>query len=486
MVSDDICIPCVETNVPKVQADEASSTSVTGIVFERRIVKPGTLYLALRVAIDGTDGSKVVDVLLTPDSDAVIRAREFKHKVKFGDSCYCSGRLHDPLVHTLVLTAAVRCKARVVPSADFILHCSDVSVLGHLGASSKEAISNSKQTKGIKYWCEVCKCGLGELLAFEKHKVGKRHLANAHEKVAVWDKFCTQAPTWTEGIDSTSPDVTETWSDAEIGTFPMAATRLDQHVMVSHLSPSLRARFWRYLFNRFGAHSPEVAAIFHEIGILDPKCLRVKELFESIEAFFVVSKFIVMAKTMGHVVDRIFDVACGHGLVGVLLAYRFPAAHVICIDRERRSAFNIFYAAWGAKGEITEGCDHPLHNIEFVEDDFTSISPQITETSCVVAMHACNEANALAVEMARTKNALWAAMPCCVAHGIYMPICSVSLDDATRHAFMCGALSCKYNAQLVKEIDRRITNRHVVICGGRDEVIGHAKGSQSASLTHHE
>lgn len=460
----------------EVPADEASTTSVTGVVFEKRMIKPGTLYIALRVAVGNTDGSKVVDVLLTPPSDALRAARDFKHTIKFGDKCCCAGAMHDAAVHTLVLTQEDRCKVRTVPPAQFVLHCADISVVGHCDDSSKATINICKQTNGIKYWCDVCKCGLGERLSFEKHKVGKRHLANTHEKVQVWEKFCSQAPTWTAGTDATSPDVTETWDDSEIGTFPMGTTRLDQHVMVGHLSASLKARFWRYLNDRFGAHSPEIGTIFHEIGIIAPECLRVKELFESIEAFIVISKFIVMAKAMGHNVDRIFDVACGHGLVGILLAYRFPAAEVVCIDRERRSAFNNFYAAWGAKGEKTEGCDHPLHNITFIEDDFTSIGPQITETSCVVAMHACNEANALAVEMARAKNALWAAMPCCVAHGIYLPICAVSLDDEARHAFMCGALACKYNAQLVKEIDRKITNRHIVICGGRDQVLtGHAK-----------
>lgn len=31
---------------------------------------------------------------------------------------------------------------------------------------------------------------------------------------------------------------------------------------------------------------------------------------------------------------------------------------------------------------------------------------------------------------------------------------------------MCGALASQYNAQLIKEIDRRITNKHIVIAGG--------------------
>ena len=28
----------------------------------------------------------------------------------------------------------------------------------------------------------------------------------------------------------------------------------------------------------------------------------------------------------------IYDIACGHGLLGTLFAYRFPKAQVICVD----------------------------------------------------------------------------------------------------------------------------------------------------------
>jgi hypothetical protein len=38
----------------------------------------------------------------------------------------------------------------------------------------------------------------------------------------------------------------------------------------------------------------------------------------------------------------IYDLACGHGLLGVLLAYRFAAARVVCVDLERRPGFQVF------------------------------------------------------------------------------------------------------------------------------------------------
>ena len=40
-----------------------------------------------------------------------------------------------------------------------------------------------------------------------------------------------------------------------------------------------------------------------------------------------------------------------------------------------------------------------------------------------------------------------------------------------RHAIMCGSIAEKYQAQLIQEIDRRITNRAVFIGGGVDNKV---------------
>ena len=36
---------------------------------------------------------------------------------------------------------------------------------------------------------------------------------------------------------------------------------------------------------------------------------------------------------------RIYDIASGHGLLAVLLAYRFPTMKVLSLDREKRDGF---------------------------------------------------------------------------------------------------------------------------------------------------
>ena len=87
--------------------------------------------------------------------------------------------------------------------------------------------------------------------------------------------------------------------------------------------------------------------------------------------------------------------------------------------------------------------------------------------SFVICIHACNEANVVAMEMARAASAGFAAMPCCVRDGLYGNgfHCRHVVDD-TRYAVMVGAMANEYRAHVVRSIDRRITNRHLVMLGG--------------------
>ena len=54
-----------------------------------------------------------------------------------------------------------------------------------------------------------------------------------------------------------------------------------------------------------------------------PQYTRVKEIIESIEAFKLIVAFLATAENHREI-NGFFDLACGHGLVGVLLAYAYP------------------------------------------------------------------------------------------------------------------------------------------------------------------
>ena len=76
-----------------------------------------------------------------------------------------------------------------------------------------------------------------------------------------------------------------------------------------------------------------------------------KELIESVEAFKLLLAFLATAEHAGgtyNEVETFFDLACGHGLVGVLVAYAFPSRRVVACDRVRRRAFDVYVRAFGA------------------------------------------------------------------------------------------------------------------------------------------
>jgi len=82
-------------------------------------------------------------------------------------------------------------------------------------------------------------------------------------------------------------------------------------------------------------------------------------------------------------------------------------------------------------------------------------------------MHGCNEANRESMDLAVAAGALWCVMPCCIQKDLYLPDCVVSkLTDDAKYAFLCGAMAAKYDAQMARCIDRRITNRALMLFGG--------------------
>ena len=220
-------------------------------------------------------------------------------------------------------------------------------------------------------------------------------------------------------------------------------------------------------------HYAELADIMVAVDADPDGHVRVKELFESLEAFKILANFIVAAQRTAQKNGlpkpmRIVELACGHGLVGALLAYRFRNLDVHLYDLEMRPTFDAFLRAFATKGQKYPGDDSTLPNLHFHEEDMANATPFI-ESSIVVCLHGCGAVNERAIEMAVTQAAsAWAVMPCCIEKDQYLgDNCHINLsDDDTRYNFLCGALASRYSAQLVQAIDLRITNRPLMICGG--------------------
>ena len=66
-------------------------------------------------------------------------------------------------------------------------------------------------------------------------------------------------------------------------------------------------------------------------------------------------------------ITAVHDLACGHGLVGLLLALRFPHIHLASYDLVRRGAYDAFL---GAMAEACGGRFHTREGLTFAEGDF--------------------------------------------------------------------------------------------------------------------
>ena len=234
--------------------------------------------------------------------------------------------------------------------------------------------------------------------------------------------------------------------------------------MVADLPPSQLTLVRSYLSHRFPG-SPELVTCFDQIAERFPTHLRVKELFETIEACHITANYLAeLLKSREHPIKTVFDVACGHGLLGVLIAYRFPKIQVVCVDKQQREAYTNYVTVVSELGEKAEGEEKCLSNLGHMEGDLTAI-PYDKDTY-VVCIHGCNEATKLALEHARSAQAAWAVVPCCIRDELYdAQRIKCGKDDDLRHAFSCGVIAATYGACKSLTIDRGITNRNIVILG---------------------
>jgi SAM-dependent methyltransferase len=222
--------------------------------------------------------------------------------------------------------------------------------------------------------------------------------------------------------------------------------------MVADLDPERAKSLYAYVEET--GRSERLTAIVRDIVSRHPRYLRVKELFETVEAYKRIGQAIYEEWRKGRIVN-IYDLACGHGLLGLLFAHRFRQIDVFCVDLERRPAFDHYV-------EVARQRDVVLANLHFTEADLNKV--EIAPRSYVVCIHACNEATQAALRMARAAGAGFGAMPCCIRDGIYIRRIK-HVDDRIRYAVSVGVIAGQFGAYKVTAIDERITNRNLVILG---------------------
>ena len=352
-----------------------------------------------------------------------------------------------------------------------------------------------RETLGHKYWCDVCSRGFDRVKQQAEHEAGKRHLAAVDASEGYWLEYCASA--WFEPAEADADEellrtvVTGAWSlDAFVEGLPRRSRSrgsssnpakvlgggstdgiIDPHVTLSALSPFKRARLWRYLRDLIPSH-PALPEAVARLEASQPRFARVKELLESCEAFLHAERAALAAGAGDEDAARpILDLACGHGLVGALLAYRFPHRPVLAVDIAQRPAQAAWSHALGDGGA-------PLPNLRFVQSDVSSLAASMGEgggavsgvaaldrRALVLAIHGCNEVNRQAIEMAQRADAAWLVLPCCLQVAQYVDA-RVKLPDEVRYSLLCGAMAAQFEAQLVESIDCRISKRAIVIIGG--------------------
>ena len=152
-----------------------------------------------------------------------------------------------------------------------------------------------------------------------------------------------------------------------VNELPRTANVIDSNSMLHDLPATTKEHMKEYIINR-SPGSSEISDILFHIANIQPKQLRTKEICETIESITLIGAKInaLLAssnpKRMEHM--TIYDLACGHGLAGILLAYRFPNVNVICIDRESRPCWSTYVDAFEKYGEKAKGNDLVLSNLK--------------------------------------------------------------------------------------------------------------------------
>ena len=267
------------------------------------------------------------------------------------------------------------------------------------------------------------------------------------------------------------------WRPEMLDAFPRRERTLDQHTFVADLAPKQAKDLTGYLREAFAGDDRVVRALWR-VAKLEPTSLRVKELFETVESYLQIAYEVGwiqnqakkraeleegssgssgLAEGLCHDVEHIFDMACGHGLMGVLLAHRFPATRVVCVDLCRRPCLDHYVAAF------QHADPDSLSRLEFVEAFIDHV--EVPPNSFLTSVHACNEANKVAIEMAQRHSAGYAMVPCCIRDRLYA--CRVKrVDGPTRYATIVGVMAGHYGAHKVSAIDDRITDRYLMMFGG--------------------
>jgi len=261
--------------------------------------------------------------------------------------------------------------------------------------------------------------------------------------------------------------------------------QIDPRLRLSDLPAPKRAALFRYLH----VTSSGIPGLIDMVSAMPPKYVRVKELLESVEVYFHVVDTILKRSTQNgrkaKRFGRVYDVGCGHGLVGMLIAASYPGIDVRSIDLVPRDSFLAQRDAFESTGIAMDNLSFETGDLSVVlgieqrnnvaaaaanDDKDEEENDRDVQHTLMLCVHGCKELTHESIELARGRGWAWLAVPCCLQAGDHLQRTkSMRIpSDHTRYAMLCGAIAGKYGAESVTTIDPRITGRGIILACSTD------------------
>ncbi len=348
------------------------------------------------------------------------------------------------------------------------------------------------------YWCEHCGVGFNKHKSYLEHLAGKRHKKVVAEGDLVWEEYstlCTESMFYDASV--TQMDVARAWSLdsfmeglrargrsskkkavtrlSMVGATASASTKtgnnlyagggnqIDPRLRLGDLPPSKLGGLFRYLHET----SSGIPCLPDMVEALPPIYVRIKELLESIEVYHQFRELIL--KRSGKIgknskrISHVYDIGCGHGLVGMLIAASCPHIEVISIDMVPRESFVAQKEAFAAAG-------NPLTNLRFETGDLSffdekNFNEDANQHALILCVHGCKELTHESIEVARERDWPWLAIPCCLqAEDQLGKETALRIQsDHTRYSFLCGAIAAQHQPDIITTMDSRVTGRNIVM-----------------------
>jgi len=160
----------------------------------------------------------------------------------------------------------------------------------------------------------------------------------------------------------------------------------------------------------------------------------------------------------------VYDLCCGHGLVGATLVYRGLVKYAILVSDKRYKSHDELIDSLGLQSRVY-----------YVYRDIFEDNTFITEPDAVVSVHACGELSDRVIDIAKYHNVDVYLMPCCYGkiknHYKYDELLKIFGKDKVDYFRVNELLGCGYSVN-VRKIPESITPMNTVICARSNERSG--------------